>query len=79
MYLLDTNVFLEILLKRQKSEAAKKIFVSVSPKDLFITDFSLHSIGVFLFQRGKQEAYDRFVKCRVLKVFRTCSDFISCE
>ena len=28
MYLLDTNVFLEILLKRQKSEAAKKIFVS---------------------------------------------------
>ena len=62
MYLLDTNIFLEILLQREKSEAAKHLFIANASKDLFMTDFSLHSLGVFLFQRNRQEAYVRFVK-----------------
>jgi len=52
MYLLDTNIFLEILLQREKSKAAKHLFITNPSTDLFITDFSLHSIGVFLFQRN---------------------------
>ncbi len=67
MYLLDTNIFLEILLKREKSKAAKHIFISNPPTDLFITDFSLHSIGIFLFQRNKHEVYERFVDDIVIK------------
>ena len=62
MYLLDTNIFLEILLRREKSEAAKHLFIANASTDLFMTDFSLHSLGVFLFQRNRQEAYVRFVK-----------------
>jgi uncharacterized protein len=62
MYLLDTNIFLEIMLQREKSEAAKHLFIANPSTDLFITDFSLHSIGVFLFQRNRHEAYVRFVK-----------------
>lgn len=53
MYLLDTNIFLEILLQRRNRKAAKDIFAANPSTDLFMTDFSLHSIGVFLFQRGK--------------------------
>jgi hypothetical protein len=45
MYLLDTNIFLEILLQREKSKAAKHLFIANPSSDLFITDFSLHSIG----------------------------------
>lgn len=67
MYLLDTNIFLEILLQRENSEAAKQIFISNPPTDLFITDFSLHSIGVFLFQRNKHDIYERFVKDIVVR------------
>ncbi len=67
MYLLDTNIFLEVLLKREKSNAAKHIFISNPPTDLFITDFSLHSIGVFLFQRNKHDAFERFVNDIVIK------------
>lgn len=67
MYLLDTNVFLEILLQRENSEAAKHIFISNPHTDLFITDFSFHSIGVFLFQRNKHDVYERFVKDIVIK------------
>jgi len=52
MYLLDTNIFLKILLQREKSKAAKHLFITNPSIDLFITDFSLHSIGVFLFQRN---------------------------
>jgi predicted nucleic acid-binding protein len=67
MYLLDTNIFLEILLKREKSKSAKQIFISNPPTDLFITDFSLHSIGVFLFRRNKHDVYERFVNDIVIK------------
>ena len=28
MYLLDTNIFLDILLRREKSEAAKHLFIA---------------------------------------------------
>jgi predicted nucleic acid-binding protein len=67
MYLLDTNVFLEILLQRERSKAAKEIFATVPSTDLFITDFSIHSIGVFLFQRRRHETYERFVKDIVVR------------
>lgn len=67
MYLLDTNIFLEILLQREKSKAAKHLFIANSSTDLFITDFSLHSLGVFLFQRNRHETYIRFVKDVIIK------------
>jgi len=67
MYLLDTNIFLEILLNREKSKTAKQIFINNPPTDLFITDFSLHSIGVILFQRNRHDVYERFVNDIVIK------------
>jgi hypothetical protein len=67
MYLLDTNVFLEILLQRSNQRAAKEIFAINPPTDLFMTDFSLHSIGVFLFQRNKHAIYECFVTDMILK------------
>ncbi len=67
MYLLDTNIFLEILLQREKSKAAKHLFIANPSTDLLITDFSLHSIGVFLFQRNRHETYVHFVKDVIIK------------
>jgi len=61
MILVDTNVFLEILLKQKKS-AICKAFLIDNASTLFISDFSLHSIGVIL------------LKCDALEVFR---EFIS--
>lgn len=67
MYLLDTNIFLEILLQRRNRKAAKDIFAANPSTDLFMTDFSLHSIGVFLFQKGKQDVYDHFVTDMIIE------------
>ena len=61
MFLVDTNVFLEILLKRDKKEDCKK-FLNDNIGNLSITDFSLHSIGVILFRYGKEEVFRKFVE-----------------
>jgi len=60
MFLVDTNVFLEILLKREKKEDCKK-FLDSNIGNLNITDFSLHSIGVILFRYGKEEVFRKFI------------------
>jgi predicted nucleic acid-binding protein len=61
MLLVDTNVFLEILLKQDKREDCKK-FLNNNIGNLNITDFSLHSIGVILFRYGKEDIFQKFVE-----------------
>jgi uncharacterized protein len=61
MYLLDTNIILEILLKQEKSEECKT-FLKTNVNNIFISDFSLHSIGVILFRHKKYKLYEDFIK-----------------
>ena len=59
-YLVDTNVFLEILLNqtgRKKCEA----FLQDEKGAAWISDFTLHSIGVLLFRQQRSELFNRFV------------------
>jgi predicted nucleic acid-binding protein len=58
-YLVDTNVFLEILLNqagRKKCEA----FLQNEKGAAWISDFTLHSIGVLLFRQERPELFDKF-------------------
>jgi uncharacterized protein len=58
-YLVDTNIFLEILLGqagRKKCEA----FLLGEKGAAWISDFTLHSIGVLLFRQKRPEVFDRF-------------------
>jgi predicted nucleic acid-binding protein len=66
-FLIDTNVFLEILLSRSKKESCKK-FLDENIGDLNITDFSPHSIGVILFRYKKKELFHEFIKDVIPKV-----------
>jgi len=61
MFLVDTNIFLEILLKQNKKEECKR-FLDKNLRALNITDFSLHSIGVILFRYGKVDIFQKFVE-----------------
>lgn len=59
-YLVDTNIFLEILLNqagRKKCEA----FLLGEQGAAWISDFTLHSIGVLLFRQQRPELFDQFV------------------
>jgi len=60
MYLVDTNVWLERLLDQEKSEQVRKFLDVVPSEELFISDFSFHSIGVILCKINKKEALVRF-------------------
>jgi uncharacterized protein len=57
-YLVDTNIFLEILLSQSKKEKCKS-FLQENSGSLFISDFSFHSIAVILF---RFKAYDVLLK-----------------
>jgi hypothetical protein len=60
--LLDTNIFLEIILSQEKAKDAKTLLLKSAQHDFFITDYSLHSIGLLLFRRKQFEAFQAFVQ-----------------
>ena len=61
MYLVDTNIFLEILLDQAKGSDCKE-FLEKNYDKIFISDFSLHSIGVILFKYKKKEIFKDFIQ-----------------
>ncbi len=48
MFLLDTNIWLEVMLGQERADEAGRFMKSRPVEQLHITDFSLHSIGVIL-------------------------------
>jgi len=60
MLLVDTNMFLEILLGQSKKEECKQLLES-NIGSLSITDFCLHSIGVILLRYDKRDVFQRFI------------------
>ena len=59
MYLLDTNIFLEILLSQDKKDICKKFIVSHG-KECCLSDFTLYSIGIALFRKKLFQDYQIF-------------------
>jgi predicted nucleic acid-binding protein len=60
--LLDTNIFLEIILSQEKAKDAKNLLLKSAEHEFFITDYSLHSIGLLLFRRKQHEAFQSFTQ-----------------
>ena len=61
MFLVDTNIFLEIFLDQTKEENCR-IFLNNYIGKLIITDFSLHSIGIILFKYNKEDVFQKFIE-----------------
>lgn len=62
MYLLDTNIWLERLLAREHSEEVGEFLDTVPADQLFMSDFTFHSIGVILGRLKKKAVFTRFVQ-----------------
>ncbi len=60
--LIDTNVFLEIILDQEKAAEAKALLAKVADHEFFISDYSLHSIGLLLFRRKQHNVFQRFLR-----------------
>jgi predicted nucleic acid-binding protein len=61
MYLLDTNIWLERLLDQEHSDEVAQFLNQIPGEQLFITDFSLHSIGVILARLKQAKSLVRFL------------------
>jgi len=64
MYLIDTNIFLEILLEQEKANEAERFPREVPTEHLHVSDFFLYSIGIILFKQRKYDAFLEFVEDR---------------
>jgi len=60
MFLVDTNIFLEILLTQDKKDDCKR-FLEDNVGSFYITLFSFHSIGVILFRNEKEDIFLKFL------------------
>ena len=56
MYLLDTNTLLEFLLDQENANDVEKMLQSIPPVNLYISEFSLYSIGVIMLRRKMHDA-----------------------
>src|SRR5438067_10118181 len=65
--LVDTNIFLEVLLEQSRANDAKKLLAKSNTHDFLISDFSLHSIGVLVLKRDKADAFRKFVSDMVIR------------
>ena len=59
-YLVDTNVFIEILLD-QSGRSKCEAFLQRETGAAWISDFSLHSVGVLLLRRKRSDPFNRFI------------------
>jgi predicted nucleic acid-binding protein len=66
VYLVDTNVFLEGLLEQEKVETVRSFFQKTTLEEIFISDLSLHSIGIILFKLQKHKLFDSFLEDLVI-------------
>lgn len=61
MYLLDTNIWLE-LLDQERSEEVGRFLTQIPSNQLLMSDFSLHSIGVLLGRFRRHEIFIEFAE-----------------
>ena len=62
MYLLDTNIWLERLLNQENSAVVGELLTTLSPTEICMTDFTLHSIGVICDRLKQIEIFQQFVQ-----------------
>jgi predicted nucleic acid-binding protein len=62
MYLIDSNIILELLLGRDKSGEVERFLQKIPQEELFITEFSFYSIGIYLIQRKMSKAFMEMVQ-----------------
>jgi hypothetical protein len=58
--LVDTNIFLEIILDQDQAQSAKEFLSQAEEHELYISDHSRHSIGLLLFRRKRYDAFQEF-------------------
>ncbi|MFA4825335.1 MAG: PIN domain-containing protein [Methanoregula sp.] len=62
VYLLATNIFLELLLDQEEAASVQVLLNTQAPGDLRISDLAFHSIGIILYQKKAAHLFSVFVR-----------------
>jgi uncharacterized protein len=66
MYLLDTNIILEVLLDQDQADHVARFLNQATPQSLYFSEFSLYSLGVILVRLKQWEVFVRAIEDLVL-------------
>ena len=61
MYLLDTNIWLELLLAQSRAAEVRRFLENIYSHQLAMTDFTLYSIGIILTHLGRGAVFADFL------------------
>ncbi|MBI5481288.1 MAG: PIN domain-containing protein [Deltaproteobacteria bacterium] len=75
-FLVDTNVWLELLLEREHAAEARSFLEKAEASRLAISEFALYSLAVILTRLGKDSVFEDFVSDTIEDsgVARVCLD-----
>ncbi len=62
MYLLDTNILLELLLDQERADEVERLMRSIPGHYLYISEFTLYSLGMILTRRRLAPYFLRIVE-----------------
>jgi len=66
MYLLDTNIILELLLDQEQADRVAQFLNQADSASLYISEFSLYSLGVILLRLKRNETFIHAVEDMLL-------------
>ena len=77
VFLVDTNVFLELLLGQERAEECRTFIEwAAVTHTIAITEFTLYSIGIILEGRKRQESWRRFIDdCQAVSFILVSTSF----
>jgi len=61
MFLLDTNIWLELLLDQDRAGEVRRLLEAEEGRQFALTDFSLYSLGIILTRLKKDSVFSDFV------------------
>ena len=61
MYLVDTNVWLELLLLQERATEVRRFLQSVDADQLTMTEFALNPIGLITSKLRKEDVFEAFI------------------
>lgn len=73
LYLLDTNIFLEVVLNREYSKVIRDLLNRDTRTPFFVSDFSVFSVGIFLVRRNLYDQFGTFIDDLDMRDIRTIS------
>jgi len=61
MYLIDPNIWLELLLEQEKAEEVRQFLETVETDEISMAEFTLYSIGLITTRLRKETIFREFI------------------